>query len=89
MNVFLIFVIQILIQTLRVLSWVIIINALLSFFMSPLHPIRQTLDRFLEPLLRPIRERVPPMGMFDMSPLVLLLLLWIVQQVLQTIAFSL
>ncbi|MCE1255598.1 MAG: YggT family protein, partial [Anaerolineae bacterium] len=47
---------------------------LLSYFMSPYDPIRATVDRFVNPLLDPIRKVVPPVGMFDFSPIVLMLL---------------
>jgi len=59
----------------NLLVFVIIINSLLSFFLSPYHPARMTLDRFLNPLYAPIRRVVPPAGMFDFSPLILIVLI--------------
>ncbi len=63
-----------------VLLMVIIVNAVLSFFLSPYHPVRTALGRVVEPLLAPIRRILPPMGMIDFSPIVLIILV----QVLQT-----
>jgi len=41
---------------LRVLSFMIIANALLSWFLDPMHPIRVLLAKFISPILRPIRR---------------------------------
>lgn len=67
---------------LRLLSLVVFIQAILSFFMSPYDPIRQRIDQFVEPLLSPIRRVVPPVGMLDLSPLVLIILIQIVDAIL-------
>ena len=53
----------------------VIAHVVLSYFLDPYHPARQFLDRIVGPLLNPIRRLLPPMGMFDFSPLVLLLIL--------------
>jgi YggT family protein len=66
----------------QVLIWVVIASALLSFFVSPYHPVRQVLDRIVEPLLSPIRRILPPAGSLDFSPLVLILLLELTWRVL-------
>lgn len=59
--------------TVQVLVWLVIIDAVLSFFMAPFHPIRQTMDRIVEPLLMPVRRIMPQTGMIDLSPLVFIL----------------
>jgi YggT family protein len=64
---------------------VLIINALLSFVLSPYHPIRETLNRIIEPFQAPIRRVVPPVGMFDFSPLVLIVLIEVLNFVLISI----
>ncbi|NLG71456.1 MAG: YggT family protein [Chloroflexi bacterium] len=63
----------------RVLTLIVFVDVLLSFFMSPYHPIRQNLDRIVEPMLAPIRRVVPPVSMIDFSPMVLLILLQILR----------
>lgn len=60
---------------LQLLSWVVIISALLSFFLDPYHPVRRTLDSVVEPMLAPIRRILPPIGGFDFSPVVLLVII--------------
>ncbi len=68
-----------------VLFILVIVSVVLSYFMSPYHPVRAYLDRIVEPLLSPIRRVVPPVGMIDFSPLVLIILI----QVIQTLLISL
>jgi YggT family protein len=58
----------------RVLTVIILGDVLVSFILDPYHPIRQALDAVVQPLLAPIRRIMPPVGMFDLSPLVLLVL---------------
>ena len=60
----------------------IIAHVILSYFMSPFHPIRQALDRVVEPMLLPFRQLIPPVGGIDFSPIVLLLLVKLVGTVL-------
>jgi YggT family protein len=52
----------------QLISIVIIVDVLLSFFMSPFHPVRSFLDRIVDPLLYPIRKVVPPIMNMDFSP---------------------
>ena len=66
----------------NVLTLLIIADALMSFFVSPLHPIRLALGRILTPLYTPLRKVVPPMGMMDLTPLVLLLLIQVLQNII-------
>ena len=78
--------INILIQLIDVIRtffvWMVIINMILSYVMDPYHPIRRTIENILTPLLNPIRRVVPLVGMFDFSPLVLILLLQITSSLL-------
>jgi YggT family protein len=73
----------------NVLVLLIFIWALLSWFVSPYNPVRSFLDRLVEPMLAPIRARLPPLGGFDLSPLVLILLLLGIDAVLQRILYIL
>jgi YggT family protein len=65
---------------LLVLTYVII-----SYFVSPFHPFRMWVDRIVEPMLAPIRRVVPLVGMFDFSPVILLVLIQIVGYILKRI----
>ncbi len=66
----------------NIIVLLVILQVLLSYFMSPSHPIRRTIDRLVEPMLAPIRRVVPLIGMFDFSPLILIILLQVVASVL-------
>jgi YggT family protein len=66
----------------QILSFIIIIDALLSFVLTPFHPVRAALDRIVNPLLVPIRRIVPPIMNMDFSPVVLLLLLQLIEYLL-------
>lgn len=59
----------------------VIVQAVLSWFRtySPFTPI---LDALTRPFLRPFRRFIPPLGAFDLSPLVLLIVLQVVLIVL-------
>ncbi len=57
----------------QVFIWVIIASSLLSFFMPPDHPVREVLDRIVDPFLAPIRRVVPLAGTLDFSPLILII----------------
>ena len=72
----------------RLLFLVILAHVVLSYFMSPFHPVRQTIDRFVEPMLAPIRRVIPTVGMIDFSPLVLLILIQIVGMIITSILRS-
>ena len=53
--------------------WIVIASSLLSFFLSPYHPVREALDRIVAPFLNPIRNLMPNAGGLDFSPLILIL----------------
>jgi YggT family protein len=56
------------------LTVLVFVSVLLSWFMPPYHPVREALDRLVEPLLGPIRRVVPTAGMFDFTPMIFILL---------------
>jgi YggT family protein len=56
------------------LSIMLVIDILMHYFLSMDQPVRRFLDALFEPMLAPIRRILPPVGMFDFSPVVLLLL---------------
>ncbi len=69
--------------------WVVIANSLLSFFLSPYHPVREALERIVGPFLNPIRNLIGNTGAVDFSPLFLILALELLKQVLVGILLSL
>jgi YggT family protein len=60
----------------------IIVKVILSYVMDPYHPVRRSIDNLIEPLLAPIRRVVPLIGMFDFSPLILIILVQVLSSVL-------
>lgn len=73
-----------------VFTWVVIASVLLSYFLDPYHPIRQALDRIVDPFLAPIRRMMPTsMGGLDFSPMILILLVWLLSRVIVSILLSL
>lgn len=58
------------------------IYVLTSWFLHPYHPVRQTLGQWLEPLLQPIRNLIPPVGGIDLSVMVLMIAVQVIGQAL-------
>jgi YggT family protein len=50
--------------------------------MDRYHPVRRFVDSIVEPMLMPIRRVVPLIGMLDISPIVLLILIRIVSNLI-------
>jgi len=76
----------VIIQTVaQVLSVIVVIDSLLSFFLPYDHPVRLALGKILIPLLTPIRRVIKPVGGLDFSPVVLILLIYLVQQLLTSL----
>ena len=48
---------------------------IMSWFVPPDFPVRRWLDGLMDQMLDPIRRILPSFGMFDLSPIVLMLLL--------------
>ena len=78
--------------------WVVIIGAVLSWLVAFnvvntsnrfVYTLGDFLGRITEPALRPIRNILPNLGGVDISPVVLILLLYFAQMVLQNIRLAL
>ena len=62
---------------------ILLARVLLPLFgVDMFHPLMQWVLRLTEPVLGPIRAVLPQVGMFDLSPMVALILLSILQSVL-------
>lgn len=73
----------------NLLILLVILNIALSYFMDPYHPMRQFVERIVSPMLNPIRRVVPLIGMFDISPIILVLLVSVLQSALVNLLFTL
>ena len=73
----------------QVLEVIIIAKVILSYFLDPFNPLRSAIDRLVDPLLAPIRGIVPNMGMFDFSPVILLILVQLIADLLVKLLLNL
>ena len=71
------------------ISWLLIAYIVLSYFMDRYHPIRRAIDGIVDPMLAPIRRILPSTGVFDFSPLVLIILLQVIEYILRSLFLSL
>ena len=68
--------------TANVLTILVFVWVIASWILAPGHPVREALDRVVEPLLAPIRRILPATGPVDFSPMVLIILIAVAAQVL-------
>ena len=88
---------QIIAILLNVLWWIIIVQAIMSWLIAfnvinthndIVRSIWIALDRLTEPLYRPIRKFMPDLGGLDLSPMVVLLAIIILQRAILPPLFS-
>jgi YggT family protein len=84
-------VIQVVLLILNILWWIIIVSAILSWLLAFnildyrnnfVRTVADMLYRLTEPLYRPIRRILPNLGGLDLSPLVVLLIIFFIQQLI-------
>jgi YggT family protein len=82
---------------LTILSWIIIIQVLLSWLLvanvlntssGGVRTVLIALDRLTAPLYRPIRRMLPDFGGLDFSPLVILILIQVIKKLLAGVVSS-
>ncbi len=74
--------------TAQAVTLLMLAYAILSWVAKPWNQVRMFVDRISEPLLAPIRRVVPLVGMVDISPLVLILLVQLIARVLVNIVYA-
>ena len=72
----------------NVLIILIFIWVIVSWILPPFHPLREALDRIVEPMLAPVRNILPTTGMIDFSPMILMILIELVSRILVSILLS-
>ncbi|HSR21120.1 MAG TPA: YggT family protein [Anaerolineales bacterium] len=75
--------------TANVLTILVFVWVIASWILAPYHPVRQALDRVVEPLLAPIRRVLPMAGPFDFSAMILIILIALASRVLTSLVLSL
>lgn len=98
MGGFLVPVIKIVIAILNLYWWVIIISAVVSWLTAfgvintynrSVAMVLDVLYRLTEPVYRPIRQYLPSLGGLDLSPLVVLIIIWFAEMELEQLAYYL
>jgi YggT family protein len=74
--------------------WLIIISVVASWLVAfgvvntrnmAVYRLLDMLNRATEPLFRPIRRLIPPMGGLDLSPMIMLLIIYVLQREIEII----
>lgn len=63
----------------------VLLKVILSYFMDPYHPFRQSIDRLIDPLLKPIRRVIPTVGRFDFSPIILIIIVEVIAMIVKSL----
>jgi YggT family protein len=84
-------VLDVVMLALNIYTWLLIASAVLSWLIAFnvvntrnqfVATVWDSLYKITEPALRPIRERLPSLGGIDISPIILLLLIFFIQSVI-------
>jgi YggT family protein len=85
-------ILEVILLVLHIYWWIIILSAVLSWLVAfnvvnirndLVRTIWDTLNRLTEPVLRPIRERLPNMGGIDVSPIVAFLIIYLIERIIE------
>jgi len=96
MGGFLVPILEVVDLLLRIYMWIIIAAAVMSWLISfrvintysrPVSIIGDFLYRATEPVLRPIRRFLPNFGGLDISPVILLIAIWLIRMELANLVF--
>jgi YggT family protein len=91
-------ILDVLLAILSIATWIILIQAVLSWLLTfrvldlrnnIVAQIWGGLERLTEPLYRPIRNILPPMSGIDLTPLVVLLIIFFLRSVISRYGYSL
>ena len=89
MGPFLVPIVRIIIEVLDIYWWIVVISVVVSWLITlgvltmANHVVRGVVDvlhRLTEPVYRPFRRFLPNFGGLDISPLIVLLIIWLVEQ---------
>jgi YggT family protein len=88
--------IEVVLILLNLVWWLVIISVVVSWLVAfgvintrnmTVYRILEMLNRVTEPVFRPIRRLIPPMGGLDLSPMVVLLIIYLIQRELQIMMY--
>jgi len=73
---------------LSIYVWIIIARAIISWVSPyPYHPVVRFLYRVTEPVLAPVRRIIPPIAGIDISPVIVIFLIYFIQNILRQLMF--
>jgi YggT family protein len=84
-------------MVLQIVIWIVIAQVIISWLVAFnvintqndfVRTLLRGLDRLTEPMLRPIRRLLPDLGGIDLSPMVLILLLILLQQLVPALVYD-
>lgn len=65
------------------LNLAILVRVIVSWLnINPYHPLVSLVYQITDPILLPLRRIIPPLGMIDVTPIIAMMLLSLIQQVL-------
>ncbi len=67
---------------------IVLIQAILSFFVDPYNSVRIFIDNLVNPFLAPIRRVIRPVGNFDFSPMALIIVIYILDYIVTRLLLS-
>jgi YggT family protein len=88
--------IEVILILLDIVWWLIIASVVASWLVAfgvvntrndVVYRILDILNRVTDPILRPVRRLIPPMGGLDLSPMVVLLIIYVLQREIQIVLF--
>jgi len=82
--------IQLIDLLLSIYIWIIIARAIISWITPyPYHPLVRFLYKVTDPVLAPIRKIIPPIGGIDISPVIVIFIIFIIQNLLHRLLINL
>jgi len=97
MNALTVTIVELIATVIDLYIWVLIISAVMSWLVAFgvintnnrfVYTVMDVLWRLTEPVLRPIRRMLPNLGGIDISPVILILLLYFVRNLLMRLTFG-
>jgi YggT family protein len=88
--------VEVILILLNFIWWLVVISVVVSWLVAfgvintrnmTVYRILDMLNRATEPVFRPIRRLIPPMGGLDLSPMVVLLVIYLVQRELEIMMY--
>ncbi len=76
-------VVNLIVVIIQILTFAILARSILTWFpMNPNNPVITVLWHITEPILSPLRRIIPRVGMIDITPMVAIILLYVISAVL-------